>query len=620
LNQKAELLLLQSQYAEAFVEIQNIIELAKQHQNQEALGNAYRLLGTLYYAQGEAEKGLEPLQEAHKLLHELHFSFGEAKSLLTLGNCHLLLGETNKARATLLSVIQISSNVLPSISWQAHAQLAQIAKQENQPHKAVKHLQIASKDLANIRNAFWQPHLLHHYWLKPAELLNQLIETGREVLTQSQLVTLITNSKAITLQNQLTHPINPVTASQKTRQLKQEIYWQLSQLENATSAVDIDKLNSLRAGLHRKISAYQEATDRLARQTTFRDLNIPSGDTLAGFQQLASRRLSNQWIALQYHLDGDQLYIGIISADMVRLESVRMSPLQKQTFTKLNTATRHLTRRDLERLGQLLIPRSIKNQLTPTVRLLIAPHKQLHQIPWPALMIEPNVYLVERSIPIITPSITTTQLLWQRVNDTTPPINRGLIIAISEFAGDTINLPDAKIEGDSIQYLYDGKCELLENEEATFARLRADATQQSLAERYSFLHFATHADHDSVSGYLSRLTLADQEVSLHELQQLAPLPKLVTYSACSGAKSHLLSGDEHVGLVSSAFAAGTQQCIAHLWQVQDAVASQVMAYFHGFRLHGISNSEALARAQRRALSTSKDLYQWGGYLLYGEPD
>ncbi|NIV13045.1 MAG: hypothetical protein GWN62_17705, partial [Aliifodinibius sp.] len=56
-------------------------------------------------------------------------------------------------------------------------------------------------------------------------------------------------------------------------------------------------------------------------------------------------------------------------------------------------------------------------------------------------------------------------------------------------------------------------------------------------DSFKFLHVASHAFADTLSGRLSGLAFYDRDVWLDELRGCAPFPGLVTLSACSGSKS-----------------------------------------------------------------------------------
>jgi CHAT domain-containing protein len=147
-----------------------------------------------------------------------------------------------------------------------------------------------------------------------------------------------------------------------------------------------------------------------------------------------------------------------------------------------------------------------------------------------------------------------------------------------------------------------------------------DSTQGAGQSDFSFLHVASHAFADRVSGRLSGLALYDRDVWLDELWDCAPLPPLITLSACSGSKSRLYSGDEQVGLATTCLAAGARQVVASLWPIQDKEAADFMMTFYSHLMLGSSAAQALAKAQRAAIQNRKDVAHWAGFRCTGLPD
>ena len=618
---RAEVLLVQRQLTEAIYQAKNAIVIARRTENKEELGQGYKLLGIIYNLQENTIEALSQLKKAHSLLEAVHSPLGQAESLYAIGECYQQLDDLNKAHDYYLKALHVTDILYPSISWQVHANLAQIAQKTGTVEQTVNHLLSASQFLAQIRYAFWQPHLLHHYWREPEQLLGQLISLGSKLLNASDLVDLIDKAKASTLEHQLRNS-TVIASPPQLKTLKQEIFWLLSQLnESQTLATQTVQQQLIRAQLQHKITTYQEAVDQIARQTApYTNEPVTQSNSTQQFQQAATRQLQQNWLTLQYYLLSDKLIIGVITTANVTIHITRLTPTQKQTLAQLNSPSPRLAQRDLLRLGQLLIPSAIIKQLHPTKNLMLIPHQVLHYVPWSALKIDPATHLVEVAVPTIVPSLQTAQLLWQKTEKALIYPKPTLVLAISKFDdAKKADLPEAILEAELIRWIRQDATELLLEENATFDALLEKKRLSSLSEAYDCLHFATHAMHDSISGYLSHLTLADQAVSLHDLQQLAPLPSLVIFSACSGAQTYLLTGDEHVGLINNTFVGGAKQCIAHLWQVYDEVASQVMIHLYQYKQQGHTNSVALALAQRTVLGTAREALQWGGYMLYGVP-
>ena len=154
--------------------------------------------------------------------------------------------------------------------------------------------------------------------------------------------------------------------------------------------------------------------------------------------------------------------------------------------------------------------------------------------------------------------------------------------------------------------------------EATWPQLQA-LSQRAGLQRFAFWHIASHAFYDSITGRLSGIALADQDVWLDQLQELAPLPELITLSACSGTQSLMFEGDEAIGLTSTCLATGARQVIGALWPVRDEAAARLMSEFYRHFLSGESAPRALALTQRTAACNNEDYLKWGSFLCVGAP-
>ena len=155
---------------------------------------------------------------------------------------------------------------------------------------------------------------------------------------------------------------------------------------------------------------------------------------------------------------------------------------------------------------------------------------------------------------------------------------------------------------------------------ANRSRLHLLALRQATGlQHYAFWHVASHAFFDSITGRLSGIALADQDMWLDQMRDLAPLPELITLSACSGLQNLMFEGDEAIGLTTTCLAAGARQVIGNLWPIRDEAAARLMADVYRHFLTGESAARALALAQRAAAQRHEDPLNWGSGLCIGAP-
>jgi CHAT domain-containing protein len=268
-------------------------------------------------------------------------------------------------------------------------------------------------------------------------------------------------------------------------------------------------------------------------------------------------------------------------------------------------------------LGGLLIPAAVGPYLTPDTQLLLAPHKKLHGIPWSALLPAFSATpLTQLCIPVITPSLHALTLLWEQ--DRTGR-GEGLLVGISEFQGMKHQLPHVKEECAALTaHLKDGSVVLMDKEATWDALLQLRDGQAGLS-RFDWLHIASHFSVDTHTGRLSGLTLADGDIWLDQLRDLAPLPGLVTFSACSSVYSFLHAGDEHVSLTATCLIAGARSLVGSLWPVLDGVAATFMVSFYREYFSGASAAASVARVQRQMQTQGIPIEQWAGFICLGVP-
>jgi CHAT domain-containing protein len=300
--------------------------------------------------------------------------------------------------------------------------------------------------------------------------------------------------------------------------------------------------------------------------------------------------------------------------------------LALEQLSRMRNLNGKLPLRLLKEAGRILSPAAVQDYLNddnPPV-LIISPHRDLHRLPWAGLHINGDKYrpLVEAVTPVIIPSLQTLSLLWQRPYRTFT-LSDGLLLAASSFQNQQHgDLPAVKDEVRRLKPFLGSSSRILTDQLAT-----ADAFITTVSAPDSprdYWHIASHAFHDGQSGRLSGLALYDRDFLLDELWQLAPLPNLVTFSACGSGKSRLFEGDEHVGLTTTCLTAGANQVVGSIWEIEDVGMPGIMADFYAelqnpTKETAVPVSYALAQAQRQAWKQGENWPQWAGFRCTGRP-
>jgi CHAT domain-containing protein len=230
-------------------------------------------------------------------------------------------------------------------------------------------------------------------------------------------------------------------------------------------------------------------------------------------------------------------------------------------------------------------------------RLIIAPHAELHYLPFAALLSGgTRRYLVEQYDISYVPSAA----VWLRLGTRAPATGRS-VLAVAPFPE---SLPGSRDEARAIGRLYGNDATVIVGPAATKRAFQAAMQGRSVVHlatygvlnrrspAHSFVAFAADSTGDG------RLTVAD-------VSQLSFRVRLVVLSACetalgSGAFADVPAGDDWVGLVRAFLLAGADNVLASLWPIEDRASSRILVRIHA----GLGQRDvgaALAEAQRAAI-------------------
>jgi len=470
------------------------------------------------------------------------------------------------------------------------------------------------------RSQLGQPTLAGGYLQHTVQHMDRAIALAFAEGDKAAALHFVEESKAQTVMQKLAQPEQAIAAlPEAVQELVLEIRWlqeRLNQARQGSTSAHLS-LTDLQTQFLQKVEQYQTAMDKLERTTALADGQW-SAFAVADFRQMASERLGSNWVALDCYMTETAVYTLIITPHKVELHTTKMNGrLHDALRTCIQRQCRHpRAHQALTLLGDALLPPSLWTQLNVDTTLIISPHGSLHQLPWAGLRSATGGWLVETAVPVIVPSLHSAIHLWQRPVVTRNDHASGLLVTVADFEGRYASLPAVTEEREGLLELLNTTPQLLTNEAATVASLQEQA-QMDEWEKRPFLHIATHAFTDQVTGRLSGIALHDRDLWLNEWQQLAPLPPLVTFSACSGLRSRVYTGDEAIGLPTTCLAAGAQQVMGSLWTLLDATTPRFMQAFYTHWQKGESAARALALAQRAAVQDGSAILQWAGYQCIG---
>jgi tetratricopeptide (TPR) repeat protein len=600
---------------------------------------AQRLLGEACLLAGQNEDAKEHLEQALVEFSAMEMTMEQAATQVALGGFYSQISVINKARKAYKAALLLSKNSFPEIDWRAHIGLADLLGRAKTNSKTIiREYRLGAEALSRIRLNFWQPALAGSYIQSPALIYDKAIALAVNAHSAQDALGFIEDNKAITLVRQLSaaEAFSGNKSVQEMSTLRAEIYWLQEQMRASSDrTVPIPSLlrtRHLQAQLAEKARQYDARMARLERQGVSDQAAtiLPLRFDLSLMRKLINRVAGKSWVALDYYLLNDELIIVEITPGACRVHTAIVSSRFKLALDECLKARRNSVPPqpdDLIVLGDALVPASVLNILTSDTYLLLSPHKILHGLPWgaiqPVLSSQP---LASFCIPCTIPSLHSLALLCERfLAGAAPGRDGGLVVGLSRFQGAHEALPHTGQELEALSRKLGPAGETLRETAASWENLwglaakpDADRPAAGLA-RFAWLHIASHVFPDDYTGRLSGIALWDGDISIDQLRDLAPLPRLVTFSACDSIYSLLHPGDEHVGLPTSCLMAGANSVLGSVWPIPDRPASQVMTVFYEYYLQGMHPAQALAKAQRQAISRGAGLADWASYVCVGVP-
>lgn len=221
--------------------------------------------------------------------------------------------------------------------------------------------------------------------------------------------------------------------------------------------------------------------------------------------------------------------------------------------------------------------------------LFLIPHGPLHYVPFMALRAASGRYLLEQHGPAIAMAPSATILLRTCLRPSSSAATEYLAIGYNDR--DERELRLAESEARAVADAMHGQ--------AWLGSTPKSAALQDLGEQLRWLHVAGHAIYHPHDPLGSELCLG-QDDSLSARDIIGGLnleADLVTLSACTSGLSHVVSGDELLGLQRAFLYAGARSVVCTLWEATDIVALLVMEHFYRDLRAGQSAAVALRDAQ-----------------------
>lgn len=266
----------------------------------------------------------------------------------------------------------------------------------------------------------------------------------------------------------------------------------------------------------------------------------------------------------------------------------------------------------------------VRAALGTITNLVVIPDGVLWELPFQALRSDAGRYVIEDMAISYAPSL---MVLREMMRLHAPGRGQRTLLAVGNpsVAG-TPSLPDAETEVRGIARYYGASSSLV----LTGGAAREDRWKRE-APSYGVVHLAAHGLLDDASPMYSSLQMVrspgaggdDGQLEAWEIMGVALRAELVVFSACETARGRIAPGEGVVGLMWSAFVAGSQASLVSQWRVDSRSSATLMLAFHRNWNAGtqpVSKARALQLASLETLHTPglSHPFHWAGFILAGD--
>lgn len=234
-------------------------------------------------------------------------------------------------------------------------------------------------------------------------------------------------------------------------------------------------------------------------------------------------------------------------------------------------------------------------------RLIVAPHRRLHYVPFHALF-DGREYVNDRREVAYIPSA---DLLRHCLQLPRRPLERVVLFGVQD---------------EEIPRVDDEIAALVELFPAATTRLGAAASRAALTQlagQADLLHLACHGRFRPDNPLFSSVRLADGWLTVGDIYQLDLTSQLVTLSACETGVNAVMAGDELIGLARGFLAGGVPSLVVSLWTVDDESTALLMGDFYRRLRDGASPAAALRQAQCQLRRRNPHPFFWSPFIVLG---
>jgi CHAT domain-containing protein len=350
------------------------------------------------------------------------------------------------------------------------------------------------------------------------------------------------------------------------------------------------------------------------------------------------KRLKKTQVLIQYYFVEDELYCLASTRNTNQLIILPWGANERTNLNELQKALRNPGQLKNAMEYGLKVYQSLNlDNLTKTnpKELIIIPDKELHYLPFDALLAPDGDFLIENYTIYYKNSLFFFDNQKTRGKVATPVL--GMAPFSEQITNDRVlarrgspdpggsYLPGSADEVDYIHELFGGK--IKHGEFATEAFFRENSSETGV------IHLATHAQLDDANPLYNTFAFAanfydkpdkndDGLLHTHELYSMNFNADLVTLSACNSGIGKFYDGEGVMSLASAFRIAGANNIVMSLWSLPDDATSAVMRDFYSQLNKSVKKASALRSAKLKYLENadmnSRSPYFWAATVYIGD--
>jgi CHAT domain-containing protein len=630
-------LLIRESYPRAVAALQLALRTQEGTGDRRAAALTRLLMGYAQRESSDTAAARRSLGQALDTLHSLGDAAGEAAALGAVADLETQAGLPLTAESLYQrGLARLGARPAPDVAWQLHAGLARALRSRGALADAARELRASVAEIERVSGGLAvedrRAAFLADKWDVYVELA--LVERARgqehaafeasERLRARQMLDLLARGRVPGASN---GDQDPTVREQDLRRRIDELTRQVEAAVDSEPGLRGPALSEAAGAAREALARAQDAYGDLLvelREANPSYTSLVRGEIVSA--QAVKAALAPDEALLEYLVGDSTTVVFVVTADTLVALDLNVS---RPTLTALidfargtlssptEGAARRAWQAPQRRLFQHLVaPVEASGLLTGKGRLLIAPHAELHYLPFAALLAPGSAGqpLITRYVIEYVPSAS----VWLRLRGRPEPARGRGVLALAPRAA---ALPGSRAEVAAIGRIHGTRARVLVGPGATERAFRTLASDQEI------IHLATYGVLNKHNPLFSFVELGagggeDGRLEVHEVFGLMLNARLLVLSACqtglgAGSLADVPPGDDWIGLVQGFLYAGASNVLATLWPVQDLATARLMDRFYRELAAGQSEAEALAEAQRAAARDSRTAhpFYWAGFTL-----